>query len=81
MNVRELIEKLQQYPPDHRVFVDGYEGGIADVEKISVISVKLNVNEEWYYGAHEEIGDESDYNRRKHGEPDGIGVYLPRDSR
>jgi len=30
MTVAELIAELQQYPPDCRVLVDGYEGGLAD---------------------------------------------------
>ncbi len=54
MTVKELINKLQSYPTDVRVVVEGYEGGYDDIDITRQISIKLNVNKEWYYGTHEE---------------------------
>ena len=42
--------------------VRGYEGGVDDILRLEHAVLKLNVNEEWYYGRHErEIlnGDEA----------------------
>jgi hypothetical protein len=74
VTVAELIEKLRQFPPETRVFVDGYEGGIADLEPqyVRLVPVKLDVNSESYYGPHEEVGARNDF------EPDCDGVLLPR---
>jgi hypothetical protein len=32
MNVQQLIEELQKYPPEMRVIVKGYEGGYSDCQ-------------------------------------------------
>ena len=56
MNVRELIEKLSTIEDqDALVMTSGYEGGFCDVENLNLkpVDMALNVNEEWYYGAHE----------------------------
>lgn len=55
MTVKELIEKLQQLDPELRVFVEGYEGGYNDVDKLREEIIALDFHEEWYYGKHEEI--------------------------
>lgn len=55
MNVKELIEILEKYPPDMRVVVEGYEDGYDDITIIKELSIKLNANKEFYYGAHAEI--------------------------
>jgi hypothetical protein len=56
MTVKELIEKLSTLDPDIRVFVCGYEGGYNDAGPIGdVKEIALNVNEEWYYGPHDDI--------------------------
>ena len=56
MTVDELIRMLETYPPDLRVVVDGYEGGVDDLEArlLLVRDIRLNVNADWYYGRHEE---------------------------
>lgn len=61
MKVSELIELLQQYPADTRVVVGGYEGGVEDLhpESLQIIPVKLNANDNWYYGAHEPLPSHS----------------------
>ncbi len=54
MEVKELIKKLEEYPPEMRVVVSGYEGGVNDLEELKKVKVELNVNTAWYYGKHEE---------------------------
>ena len=63
MTVEQLIEALRTYPPDLRVVVDGYEGGCDDLEHESLLlrDLRLNVNERWYYGRHEEAYEGDHY--------------------
>ena len=63
MKVRELIERLQALDPELMVVRPGYEGGVTEVTHINAIVVALNVNEEWYYGEHEQIDE---FSRRDH---------------
>jgi hypothetical protein len=68
MKVAELIKQLETLDPELEVYVEGYEGGydspvISDIKKF-----KLNVNDEWYYGSHEETKD---------GEVEGIILEKP----
>jgi hypothetical protein len=53
MNVSELITKLQKYPPDLLVTVDGYEGGVTELkpEYIEHTKVIPNTNHR-YCGEH-----------------------------
>lgn len=58
MKVKELIEQLSTLNPELHVFVPGYEGGFNDAGPVSAVKYfALNVNKEWYYGAHEELSD------------------------
>jgi len=60
MTVRELIESLSRIEDqDIRVMVKGYEGGYNDLIMIdnTPATIALDVNEEWYYGAHERVED------------------------
>jgi hypothetical protein len=57
MTVAELIEKLQQFPPETRVVVAGYEDGFNDVAWVDGLDIALNVHTEDYYGAHENSED------------------------
>lgn len=57
MTIKELIQQLQQLDPDLHVFVHGYEGGYDDVTISEEKEIALNVNEEWYYGSHEDAKD------------------------
>lgn len=59
MNIKQLIEQLQQYDPETMVVITGREGGFNEVSEISEISLKLNANTSWYYGKHEESHDEN----------------------
>ena len=74
MTTAELIELLKDYPQDALVVVDGYEGGICEVETISTTSIVKDVNPEDYYGDHEEVCAPGDYN----GTERFTAVYIPR---
>lgn len=55
MKARELIEILKTLDGDLMVCVDGYEGGVTELQKdsIEVQEITLNVHTEYYYGEHE----------------------------
>ncbi len=56
MTISELIEQLQKLDPSLEVYINGYEGGYDDVEKIEHIEVCRNFYEDdWYYGNHEDF--------------------------
>ena len=56
MTVRELIELLSEFRPDARVMVDGYEGGVAELNQVTMKDVLLNYHEGlWFYGPHEVV--------------------------
>jgi hypothetical protein len=46
----------------------GYEGGFCDIENLNLrpVDMALNVNTEWYYGAHERINDVYHEDREKY---------------
>ena len=60
MKVKELIEQLKQLNPELMVVVRGYEGGVNEVISYEECNIALDANEEWYYGRHEIVEDESD---------------------
>lgn len=53
MTVGELIEALQEFNPETRVLVNGYELGYDDIAVSELTSIALNVHSEWYYGKHD----------------------------
>lgn len=61
MTVKQLIEILQRIPDqDTIVMVKGYEQGVDVIQNIipDIVSVALNVNEEWWNGKHEVISED-----------------------
>jgi hypothetical protein len=66
MNVKELIEKLQEFDPEMMVVHSGYEGGMAEVKDATEVLLALNVNTEWYYGEHDSVDDTTDWPEHKH---------------
>jgi len=58
MQVNDLIKKLNKFQGDSQVVISGYEGGLADVINAKEISIKRDVNKEWYYGRHEQASPE-----------------------
>ena len=59
MNVKQLIGELQKLDPEKRVVVRGYEDGVDDVNTITEVHLKLDVNDAWYFGRHnvDDTGD------------------------
>jgi hypothetical protein len=55
MTVDSLIKFLAAYPLDLPVMVNGYEGGLVDVEpeRIHIMPVVLNYGRSGYCGPHE----------------------------
>jgi len=58
MRVKQLIQILQGFDPKLEVVVDGYEGGCDEPIAIEEIVIEKDINEEDYFGKHEEV-----YNR------------------
>ena len=61
MTIQQLIERLNEFPKDTRIMIDGYEGGYEDLEIIRESKVALNVheNDSPIYGNHDDC-DESE---------------------
>lgn len=54
LTVEQLIRKLEHYPKDLLVLVDGYEGGLDAILDIKLINVVHDKNKKWWYGPFEE---------------------------
>jgi hypothetical protein len=54
MNIKQLIEKLQQFDPETLVVVNGYEEGQDDINNIEEITIGLNPTKQsnWYEGKY-----------------------------
>jgi hypothetical protein len=72
MKIKELIEKLQAFDPELEVYVDGYENGYDTPQEPFQSPIRLNVHDEWYYGAHELHRATDD------GQPDAVAIIIPR---
>jgi hypothetical protein len=68
MKVKELIEKLQKYDSEQMVVINGYEGGVNACSCCKEERIKLSVNSEWYYGNHEIVAPDKDF--------DCVAVYI-----
>ena len=77
--VGELVKELNKYPKNMKVLVDGYEGGLADIDSICNGEVRLNWHGNWYYGAHEGYGAVKDHPNADKGIVEEI-VLISRDS-
>lgn len=61
MTAHELAKKLLELP-DVMVTVSGYEGGVNEVQGTNEPAIlALNVHEEWYYGKHEYVYPNMDF--------------------
>lgn len=65
MTIADLIQKLQEFPPDSLVLVDGYEGGLDAVTDAKIINIIYHEDKEWYYRPYEESKNS-----------DQMGIYL-----
>ncbi len=55
MTVKELIEKLSDFPATSKVVVSGYEGGFNNVQDVKKIAIIPHPNKEkYYYGVYDE---------------------------
>ena len=62
MTVAELIQQLQALPNQSlRVVVRGYEDGVNDITHLKPRKLSLNQYDEWYYGKHGTVHDDSPY--------------------
>ena len=52
MNASELIRLLQEFPPDTKIVVRGYEDGYNDILKLRQVKIKFNPDAAWYYGIY-----------------------------
>lgn len=73
--VAELIDELRRFPPDTRVVVSGYEGGVGDCWTPELISIRLNANDDelWFNGPHEKLYP---YEKRAAAAGEVAAVYL-----
>lgn len=77
MNVKQLKEKLNKYPDDCKVVIDGYEEGVDDLKHIRKMRIVLNTQNKgsWWVGKHSIImtlKEEEDYYYKKHKKCDAI---------
>ena len=61
MKVKDLIEHLKLINPELMVVRPGYEGGVTEISHVTIIVAALNVNEEWYYGEHEQVDSHKEH--------------------
>lgn len=65
--VKELIDKLKEFDPDFKIFVDGYEFGVQelDIENIKLEKILLNYHKGCTYGGEHSVSydrnDSEDY--------------------
>lgn len=55
LTVEQLINKLQKYPKNLQILVDGYEGGLDAVLSSRIVDVEYDESKAWYYGPFEEV--------------------------
>jgi hypothetical protein len=52
MTATELIRFLQEFPPNTKIVVRGYEDGYNDILKLRQVKIKYNPDAAWYYGIY-----------------------------
>jgi hypothetical protein len=60
LTVAEFIAQLQQFSPDCRVMVKGYESGLDDPETPVLTYAKIDPYDSSVYGDYEEVDGHSD---------------------
>ena len=58
MTAQELINHLQNLPPETKVVVRGYEDGYNDIQELRSVRIKPNENSHWYDGKYEDSKDD-----------------------
>ena len=57
MTAPELIQHLQQLPPDTKIVVRGYEDGYNDILKLRQVKIKPQPDADWYVGEYIDSND------------------------
>lgn len=57
MTANELIQHLQQLPPDTRIVIRGYEDGYNDILQLKPVKIKPKENADWYDGEYTDSTD------------------------
>lgn len=57
MTVQELINHLQNLPPETKVVVRGYEDGYNDILQLKKVKIKSKVDAYWFDGEFEDCND------------------------
>ncbi len=52
MTAKELINLLQEQPPEIKVVVRGYEDGYNDIQQLKTLKLRKDINAKWYYGEY-----------------------------
>lgn len=60
MLVRELIERLNEFPPDMLVLGRGYESGYNDLDTVMSQTLYHHPNNPWYEGEFQDSDYESE---------------------
>lgn len=60
MTVNELLTLLQNYPPDARVVVLGYESGYDDITLVKQVAILQEDNPSWFNGRFDDAPPEMD---------------------
>lgn len=61
MKVKDLIDRLNTFPPDLQVLVQGYENGYDGVVRIEKISVAKNIDAADYDGEYDNSEKNDEY--------------------
>lgn len=81
MNIEQLINKLKEYPPDTKVFVDGYEAGLDELTEVNHAPILLDdYPENDVFGPHQEIRPDEISKYVLDGRKVIHGIILPRKS-
>jgi hypothetical protein len=54
MTIAELIDKLQEFSPDTKIVIRGYEEGYNDILEIISRKIELDTSSHWYEGSYKE---------------------------
>lgn len=57
MTAQQLIQQLQQLPPNTKIVVRGYEEGYNDILQLQEVKIKPNPNAHWFDGEYEDSTD------------------------
>lgn len=52
MTASELIRLLEEFPPETKIVVRGYEDGYNDILKLRQVKINYNPDAAWYYGIY-----------------------------